>query len=452
MYQTQNTVKTLPPSEPVYIVADRHRCAICGDYHDERDMYEHDSKWYCAIDCLEADNLTLCDYCGEVLSLNDCEELPNGDHVCDDSCAIELGYERCEHCGEFVASDDAIICESRNSISVYCSDTCAEREGWHCCDDCGKWSDDYVYDHTGNCICEDCYEYNYVTCEGCGEVWRYDECEYSERDYCYYCPDCADRYDNINPYDYKPQSVFYGENGSYTGVELEIDGGLDCDRCAHDIADDANGAVYIKHDGSLAEGIEIVSHPATLDAHINTFDWASWCEIAKQYDFTSHDAGTCGLHVHIDIAGFTYKHVTRAQARARIWALVNYHQPQMQRFSRRNSSQWAPYATEQEKRDLFATPLLYKFIESQQKTRYKAVNLTNDKTIELRIFRGSLNIETVHATIAFADGLARYAHTHSHRECARILWEDLVSWILDTCSNDTARAALESYLIRRNLY
>ena len=52
------------------------------------------------------------------------------------------------------------------------------------------------------------------------------------------------------------------------GVELEIDGAGESTRNARELLEIANGRgldrLYCKHDGSLEDGFELVTHPLTL--------------------------------------------------------------------------------------------------------------------------------------------------------------------------------------------
>ena len=47
---------------------------------------------------------------------------------------------------------------------------------------------------------------------------------------------------------------------------------------------------YCKHDGSLDEGFEIVTHPMTLDFHLHRMPWERIVEEAKRLGYTSHQA------------------------------------------------------------------------------------------------------------------------------------------------------------------
>jgi hypothetical protein len=58
--------------------------------------------------------------------------------------------------------------------------------------------------------------------------------------------------------------------------------------------------------------------------------------------------------------------------------------------------------------------------------RYFAVNLTNSNTIEIRLWRGSINPETFEATLRFTARLAELCKYTSAVELAKMTFEDLL--------------------------
>lgn len=67
-----------------------------------------------------------------------------------------------------------------------------------------------------------------------------------------------------------------GKGGLFIGVELEIDDGGECSDNADTlmyIANRDNEHLYCKHDGSLEDGFEHVSHPMTLACHTEHMYW-----------------------------------------------------------------------------------------------------------------------------------------------------------------------------------
>lgn len=144
----------------------------------------------------------------------------------------------------------------------------------------------------------------------CGCIIRHDDAYYiDEDDYdarCYSCHcKCNER--TIHDYYFKPEPVFYGTGSRYFGVELEVDDAGENNNNAAKITAISNRLeehIYIKHDGSLNEGFEIVTHPMTLDYHLTQMPWSEILNKAKELGYLSHQAGTCGLHVHINRTAF----------------------------------------------------------------------------------------------------------------------------------------------------
>ena len=91
-----------------------------------------------------------------------------------------------------------------------------------------------------------------------------------------YCETCYhQKMGGIHDYSYKPDPIFYGDGDRFLGVELEIDGGGEIGWKAEDILDIANWKdehMYCKHDGSLDDGLELVTHPMTLGYHESDID------------------------------------------------------------------------------------------------------------------------------------------------------------------------------------
>ena len=181
------------------------------------------------------------------------------------------------------------------------------------CQDCGErvWNDDNAGDDD-HPLCERCYERDYTRCEICGQLLHNDDVCYANGDddgETPYCARCCPRHEErqIHEYYYKPEPIFYGDGPRYMGVELEIDeGGEDGDNAERilDVANADDERVYCKHDGSLHNGFEIVTHPCSPEYHMNDFPWADILRKAISMGYTSHQARTCGLHIHVSRKAF----------------------------------------------------------------------------------------------------------------------------------------------------
>ena len=207
----------------------------------------------------------------------------------------------CDYCGCVLDEDDGTWVEE----DLLCQDCVDE----HCvtCDHCGEiiWTEDCVEDED-IILCEECFDNHYHRCESCNRIIHDNNTNwYNDNPYCESCFD--DLEDEIEEYSYKPEPVFYGKGKRFFGVELEVDdGGKDNEnaRTLKDVANYRHDHIYIKSDGSLDDGFEIVSHPMTLDYHMNEMDWESVLHEAVNMGYRSHQTDTCGLHIHVNRESF----------------------------------------------------------------------------------------------------------------------------------------------------
>lgn len=394
----------------------------------------------------------VCSHCGCVLvkGVDEIFTSPNEEPMCEE--CFETNCFTCEDCGD--------ICWKEEGCQVYDGDDepfkmiceiCKFNGSYAECERCGHLvqEDDYISDGYTT-ICRTCERrYDYHACYECGNINTEDEMRCHNGDW--YCLDCVPDEDSssskyVKNYGYKPYPNFLSEqkvpserNALFMGVELEIDKGERPCACAEELAEieTYDDEFYMKHDGSLEDvGIEIVSHPATLSYHLNRFQWKKVFSTAKKFGYKSHDAGTCGLHVHVSRAylaadenGVTSEDREELNT-AKIILFVEKHWDEMVRFSRRDRYQldrWAKCP------DSAITPedeignikdKLYNLTDD----RYQAVNLCNSSTIEFRLFRGTLNLNTFKATLEFVQLLCDYCKEHNLKEVLDSSWDDLISW------------------------
>lgn len=171
----------------------------------------------------------------------------------------------------------------------------------------------------------------------CSQIYHFDDDELCES--CYHE---AHESSSIHEYNYVPELIFHGEDSRRFGVELEIDeGGKDRDN-ANTLLDIANRHatnLYIKSDGSPDDGLELVTHPMTLEYHLTEMPWENILHEAKRMHYLSHSAGTCGLHVHISRSAFGSCYDAQEQCIARLVFFVEKFWPELLRFSRRTQGQ-----------------------------------------------------------------------------------------------------------------
>ena len=331
----------------------------------------------------------------------------------------------CSHCGK---TEDVKNLTSIGEDSL--CEACAD-ELLSICDYCGGLF--YEHDNAGDeyiTFCPRC-SHHYVACEECGHYIRESQACYeedSDTPYCHECFVAVCRNQFIHDYYYKPEPIFYGDGPRYFGVELEIDEGGEYPDNAEKILNIANASsehVYIKHDGSLSRGVEIVSEPCTLDYHMNKLPGAGMLDKAINLGYLSHRTSTCGLHVHINREAFGETEAEQDESIARLLFFVEKHWDEMLRFSRRSAVQLERWASRYGFKDR-PGDVLDHAKKGCCNGRYKSINLLNADTVELRIFRGTLKLNTFIATLQFVDMLCDVAVYYSDDEIKRLSWQTFV--------------------------
>lgn len=418
-----------------------------------------------------------CDHCGIWFNQSDFAHVRATDGVffCSENCATDSDYRKCNWCGDWVRIDNGLELED----CFYCGDTCAERDDWFCCECCDEWHslDDSYYINDYGRICDRCYEWGeYYCCENCGNYFHVDDTTYDEDIDDRVCDRCynANGGGFIHSYGYSPAIEFFGSTDGntkpYLGIELETDGGSDRRKYAKDLA--ALGYAdrfWMTHDSSLDNGIEVTSHPMTLDEHIKCGLWEDVAKTAIENGFGSHNGGRCGLHIHINRNFFGKSRKAQEVGGYKMMRLMQRFEQQFITFSRRTSTRWCNFTTNYEyglkpvKVDIKtgSDPYDYKTagvigkaerMNNSERTHSQAVNFEHRNTFEIRIFRGTLKIPTLYASFALANGLARACKSHGEAWVERVDWYGLMEWIIADCDNETARTHLKNYLAAKELY
>ncbi len=345
----------------------------------------------------------------------------------------------CSHCGTFIDTDDY---EEFNG-EILCSD-CIDNFT-SVCDCCGEriWSED-TYGDEYTTLCYHCYNNHYTRCEECDSIIHNDDAyEYDDGYFCHECYQRIRKNAAIHEYGYKPEPIFYGDSNRYFGVELEIDGAGKDDDYAEELLDIANmreDHVYIKTDGSLDDGMEIVTHPMSLEYH-KDFCWEDIMHHAVSLGYRSHQTSTCGLHIHVNRDSLGLDLEEQDEVISRILYFVEHHWNELLKFSRRSEyamNRWAArYGYEN-------SPKAIMDKAKKNYGRYVAVNLCNYHTIEFRLFRGTLKYNTLIATLELVNRICDIALSYTDDEMSKLSWSEFVSEITEP--------ELIQYLKERQLY
>lgn len=353
----------------------------------------------------------------------------------------------CSVCGEAHPLEDRREFENQE-LCVRCLE-----EETVICHECGSriWRDDDAGTDTTH-LCQRCYESYYFNCSRCGELLHMDDAHYSGNDpenedpLCNACHERLDRSRTIQNYYYKPEPIFYGDGSRYFGVELEVDEGGESNSSAEALLQIVNAGeerAYCKHDGSLEDGFEIVTHPMTLAYHLEAMPWEALLHRASEMGYLSHKALTCGFHIHVNRDTFGETEAQQDACIARILYFFEKHWDELLKFSRRTPHQLEQWASRYGYKD---RPM--EILDHAKKGggggRYSSVNLQNRDTIEFRIFRGTLKYNTLAATLQLVNRLCDVAVSLSGEMVKPLAWTTFVSGIWEP--------ELIQYLKERRLY
>jgi hypothetical protein len=261
----------------------------------------------------------------------------------------------------------------------------------------------------------------------------------------YYCDDCYPDDDNIHDYSYKPDPIFYGNDNIYIGVELEIDKGDDRNVVADYIAENIP-EIYCKCDGSLNCGVELVSHPSTLDYHLCCLEWDKVFDIARSEHFKSHDAKTCGLHCHINRSAFGECFEEQENNISKVVYLVEKFFNVFTILSRRGENELERWASRYNVNTGEGVKKAYSDAKGKMCGRYVAVNLCNKNTIEFRLWRGTLKASTFFATLELTHYICNVAINNSDETIEKMSFEQFYNNIPDTYTY------IKDYINSKNIF
>lgn len=227
----------------------------------------------------------------------------------------------------------------------------------------------------------------------------------------------------IHRYNYTPKfikgKIECDDDELYMGFELEVDDGGVNYNTAKTITDMLGDDVaYIVEDGSLDEGFEIVSHPQTLAKHKSN----NYEEVLKFLKIQGYkDAVSCGLHIHINRDFFG--NATQSDfAVIKMINLINKFWVFNEEIARRGSVHYSQKINIKAEDSIFAP-----YIKAKDIGKYSCVNLEHKETIELRLFRGTLNYTYLMSTLEYVRNLAYLCKSLSIEDLDTIEFKDIIN-------------------------
>lgn len=250
------------------------------------------------------------------------------------------------------------------------------------------WLKPEQFYHDGNIYNRD--EVDIDTCTNCGNETV---TELMINKVCHHCLDASFKIHNYSTrveQMLKFKATRVRPNTVYLGCELEYETN-NRNRAQLGVGKLMHGHALMKSDGSIHNGFEIVTCPATLDIHLDIFK--------KFYDNMPPDlkvANNVGMHVHISrkpLTQLTIGKLTEFLNRLDNKDFIHH-------IAGRIDNSYARMDSDR------TVTFLRKY--SHGGNRYNALNLINEKTIEVRLFATPMNYKEFASRLQFVQALVDY--------------------------------------------
>ena len=364
---------------------------------------------------------------------------------------FEDEFKQCDNCGCWFSVDDynEEVCEDIDE--TYC-ENCIDANTFYCdAHECYEVGDDYYYvSGIGDCCSYYCEE-NLYWCDHCDSYYERSDGRFDDWDE-FVCDDCFDRgcghfedeyEDEYNSY--RPSIVCgYHNSGSLKRTFLDneprkdvVHVGTEIEVHNHDGTDpsDAEAVHYIlgdyvvfERDCSIEPGFEIITRPGSIATHMGMYDkLAEACRELVSRGYNSHNSNLCGLHVHIDRDYFGRDTLHQELAESKILWMFAKHWENLVRFSRRKNF---GYCEKVRYTNYSGEPITVKKLVQENRSNasghYRAVNIENSNTIEIRLWRGSIRPETIKATLKFTARIAELVKKVSIVQLSKMSFEEIL--------------------------
>ena len=378
-----------------------------------------------------------CEYCNcevEIEVETSEEEIMANEHLCSD-CFYDI-YSYCDYCGDIELRDDLMWLEE--NCTLVCEHCIDHNDNIIWCEDHDRYEyqdeDDIITLANGNTICRDAFEYgDYFFCEDCEEYFHIDYACYSEMDECYYCEDCIGDHvsEYISEYHYHDYDEFKmtdedekNDNKVFFGIELEIEAkyrSSNHDNLAEAILNQTNDFVF-EQDGSLNNGFEIISMPFSKNYMKETMEDDLYAMLQTINKHNYEGKNTCGLHFHV-----SYEAI---RSIPNLLKIVEFYKEELTILSRREESslnRWSPFYTKNFDKEEITNEMIEEIVDDYQ-SRYHAINLDNNYTVEFRIFKSTTDYKTLMATWELVNNIVAYANDYDVELKAMPSFEEIATY------------------------
>lgn len=351
-------------------------------------------------------------------------------------------YCTCKNCNSKASILGAAI--SPDTEGIFCSHECALEADYYLCSCCHQYhhDDDMADVDVEGDVCQNCFDVHYGTCSCCERHFNtLNMINFGSEFTCHHCVENSRR--TIHGHDFKPRFLFNKmewENTRYLGIELEVECEHSRDTTAKMIktwlsqqpptpdvttrdgklikGKTLDKLVYIKSDGSLHNGIEIVFHPFTLKSFHKNFPLKGFLSLLKNNGCFVLD--NCGMHVHVSKEKLSKIELLKGK-----W-LFHKCQLFLKKFSERTRFDYCKFEPYE--------PLPIPW--DQEYGHYSVLNIASQsaKTMEVRLFNATLDHTKFLANLQFSDVLVDYIQHGAptiagmSAKSAHVMWQHFIDY------------------------
>lgn len=161
-------------------------------------------------------------------------------------------------------------------------------------------------------------------------------------------------------------------------------------------------------EGTYYAGFEIVSAPCDIDTQ--RARWMRLLDMPGYKNLRAWDTDTCGFHVHVSRESLTSLQISRILVFINSGKTARF----IQKIAGRGSDRYCRYYAKTMSDSLHPERVISPDEhDDYNRSRRVAVNLSNAKTIEFRIFRGTINPKHIIRNIEFVDAVCDYCYPSS---------------------------------------
>ena len=355
----------------------------------------------------ELANYKKCDLCGKYHNVGTSYEVTDMEtheviHICYSCRHTSDKVIACPHCGRLYYNGEFTDRISRMYVCYRCAESCETDE----CECCGErfFVGGLHYDIDDRLVCCECDDFDD---DGYIDGYHHDR----DLDKLYLASDSTE------------------DRKKMIGIELEIGRGPSYDNAlAKYCIDQMDGNLVCKEDGSInGYGFEMVTNPMSYNYYETTMPaWSNILAKCEKRGFQSGTNANTGMHVHINRPWFGPAEVRDMNIDKMLYLFEGFWD-NILKFANRSASR----ANEWAGRYVNGTGKKYKKEEiktnSRRGNRYRAVNLCNSGTVEIRIFNGTLNEKQFFANVQLVKRLMDIVTTFTDEDFYELTWRDIVN-------------------------